>query len=227
MQPIIRRLFVSCWILILTAATASAHKPISIGGVFPTYDQALMMSEIDVSQVVYSPLSEANAQLWLVLQAEADTQLDVSLGVPVLERLTGYRPNLAVLAPGLPAIDLPFMLPANVGGIVLASAGTQVPRAFHEPFTGTNSWILIEDSIELPVAGLAYIVAWAPNDQADKLWVAIGQREQFGPADFVSFPAIIREVRAFHEAGPQDRGVLAALLFGGFTAAWLALLFAR
>ncbi|MBU1050515.1 hypothetical protein KKG90_10895 [Candidatus Bipolaricaulota bacterium] len=199
MHIIIRRLIAVGLILIAVSMTAAAHKPISIGGVFPTYDQALKMTNIDVSQVVYSPLNNANAQLWLVFQADEDSRLDVSLGVPVLDRLEGYRPNLAVLGPGLPGLDLGFETPENVGGVMFQSASAQLRREFYEPFTGTNSWILIEEAITLPEAGTYYVVAWPSGEQIDKLWVAIGKREEFGFSDFATFPRIVHDARAFHE----------------------------
>lgn len=190
--------------LLLTSISLStlAHKPISIGGTFSARDQALQMTDIDVSQVVYSPLSEADPQLWLTFEATAGTILDVSLGLPVLDRLTDYRPNLAVLGPGLPAVDLSVEVPSGAGGFVFDAAATE-PEFFHEPITGTDSWILIEEALALPETGTYYVVAWPSGDQIDKLWVAIGKREQFGLRDFASFPAVIRDARAFHEVGDQ------------------------
>jgi len=190
-------------LLICMVQPALAHKPASIGGTFPTMDEALRMEDIDVSQVVYSPLSAADPQLWLTFEATAGTTLDLSLGLPVLDRLADYRPNLAVLGPGLPPIELPIELPPNVGGVVFESATRGEPRHFHEHVTGTESWILIEDAVNLPETGTYYVVAFPPGDQVDKLWVAIGTREQFGLRDLLSFPSIIRDVRAFHEVSNQ------------------------
>ena len=196
----------SCrWTIVLAVLFLSAvhpafgHKPASIGGTFSTIDQALPMTDIDVSQVVYSPLTAADPQLWLTFEATAGFLLDVSLGIPVLDRLTDYRPTLAVLGPGLPQVDVPFDVPPGMGGIVFESAAAGEPRFFHEPVTGTESWILIKEAVALPETGTVYVVAWSPAATADKLWVAIGTRERFGLGDIVSFPAIIRDARAFHE----------------------------
>jgi hypothetical protein len=199
MAASLKGIFVLGLLLIFVSYSAFAHKPASIGGVFPTAQQALRMENIDVSQVVYSPLSEANPQLWLTFDATAGTTLDVSLGLPVLDRLADYRPNLAVLGPGLPAVDLPIDIPPDVGGTVFESATAGAPRFFHEPITGTDSWILLEDSVTLPETGTYYVVAYPSGTQVDKLWVAIGTREQFGLRDLLNFPAIVREARDFHE----------------------------
>ncbi len=214
-------------LLVAVSMPVFAHKPVSIGGIFPSFESALLVTDIDVSQVVYSPLSPSNPHLWLVLQASAGDRLDVSLGIPVLDRLGDYRPQLAVLGPGLPSIALDFATPDGVGGVVFQSAAIAAPRFFHEPFTGTDSWILLEDTVVLPETGTYYVVAWPAGEQTDKLWVAIGTREQFGWRDFLSFPAIIRDARAFHEVGdkPHALATLSKLVFLGLAAAligWLA-----
>ena len=226
-MPAMRRvLAMSLLVILYTAAAVHAHKPVSIGGAFSTFDQALEMTDIDVSQVAYVELTQTDRALWLVFAAAAKTRLDVSLGVPVIERLADYRPSLAVLGPGLPAIDLPFEMPSGVGGIIFDTAGEE-PRFFHEPFTGTDSWILLEGAVELPEEGTHYIVAWPPSEVVDKLWVAIGVREQFGLSDVLSLPAIIDDVREFHEVAPRasDGNTPGKLLFLVLTAAligWLA-----
>jgi len=202
MPVLLRVILVFGFLLICVSFAAFAHKPASIGGLFPTAGEALRMEDIDVSQVVYSPLSEADSQLWLTFEATAGTTLDVSLGLPVLDRLADDRPTLAVLGPGLPAIDLPIEVPPDIGGVVFESAA-RAPRFFHEHVTGTESWILIEDAVTLPETGTYYVVAFPSGDRVDKLWVAIGTREQFGLRDLLSFPSIIRDVRAFHEVSDQ------------------------
>lgn len=199
MPVLLRAMLLFGCLLIAISLSALAHKPVSIGGIYATIDQALPMKDIDVSQVVYSPLSEGQSQLWLTFDATAGTTLDVSLGIPVLDRLTDYRPQLAVLGPGLPPVDLPIDIPPETGGLVFESSTAGAARFFHEPVTGTESWIMIEEAVLLPETGTYYVVAWPSGNQIDKLWVAIGKREQFGFGDLLSFPAIIRDARAFHE----------------------------
>jgi len=214
------------FLLIWFSVPAFAHKPASIGGVFSTAGQALQMTQIDVSQVVYSPLSEDYPQLWLTFEATAGTTLDLSLGLPVLNRLMDYRPKLAVLGPGLPVVDLQFDAPSGTGGIVFDSAAREEPRFFHEHVTGTESWILIEETITLPETGIYYIVAFSSGEPIDKLWVAIGKREQFGLRDLFSFPAIIRDVRAFHEVTDEPHwartvGIVAFIALAVAVIAWV------
>ncbi len=226
MSTVRRSLAVGALAIVCVALAAAAHKPVSIGEVYPTFDRALWLEDIDVSLVAYSELTDTDRALWLAFDADAGTRLDLSLGVPVIDRLTGYRPSLAVVGPGLPLIELPFEAPLDVGGVAFETVGTE-PRFFHEPFTGTDSWILLEEAVNLPETGTYYVVAWPPGDTVGKLWVAIGLREQFGVSDVLSLPTIVRDVRAFHEENRRPSVVATAgkLLFLALAAgliAWLA-----
>ena len=209
-----RSLFVAGVLLLSTALPATAHRPLTIGGTFPSHDQALRVTDRDVSQVAYVELTDAAPALWLAFDAEAGTHVDVSLGVPVLDRLIAYRPNLALLGPGLPPLALPLESAPDLGGRLFESAARE-PRPFHEPFTGTASWIVFEESIELPESGTYYLVAWSPDEIVDKLWVAVGWREHYGLEDVLALPTILRDVRAFHEvpAGPSAIATAGKVLF--------------
>ena len=223
-MPLIRRFCVVGALGVLCfGLPVAAHKPVSIGGTHPTFDRALWMEDTDVSQVAYSELTETDRALWLAFEADVGTRLDLSLGVPVIDRLAGYRPGLAVLGPGLPPIELPLEAPPDVGGVAFDTAGTE-PRFFHEPFTGTDSWILLEEAVDLPESGTYYVVAWPPGETVGKLWVAIGLREQFGLRDVLSLPTVVRDVRAFHEVnrGPSAIATAGKLLFLALAAALIA-----
>ncbi|UCD27978.1 MAG: hypothetical protein JSV03_12870, partial [Planctomycetota bacterium] len=138
-------------------------------------------------------------QLWLTFEARSGQEVFLQLGVPAIERLQDFRPALALLGPSLPAVDLPFTVPEGLGGIVLAPGAEVEPEFFHEPFTGTDSWILGEIQTVLSESGRYYAVAYVPNGQTGKLWVAPGRQEVFGLADIFSLPTIINQVREFHE----------------------------
>jgi hypothetical protein len=192
-------------LLILGAATpALAHKPIEIGAVSPSQSTALRLEAVDVSQVVYAELTPGHPQLWLTFDAAAGFDLSISLGVPA-GRGAGYRPSLFLLGPGLPNLDLPFSPPVGYGGLAVVSAATAAATPFHEPFTGTDSWILVERTLRLPASGTYYLVVMSADASYGKLWVAVGTREAFSWKDIVSLPATVRDVRSFHEV-PASRG---------------------
>ncbi|MDD5264135.1 MAG: hypothetical protein PHU43_04770 [Candidatus Bipolaricaulis sp.] len=193
-------------LLILGAAAtlALAHKPIEIGAVSPSQTAALRLEAVDVSQVVYAELMPDHAQLWLTFDAAAGFALSMSLGVPA-GRGAGYRPSLFLLGPGMPDLDLPFSPPDGYGGLAVVSAATATATPFHEPVTGTDSWILVERTLRLPASGTYYLVATSAAGSSGKLWVAVGTREAFSWKDIASLPATVRDVRSFHEV-PTSRG---------------------
>ena len=212
-------------VILLVGLSVWAHKPLSSDGAYSDADHALWVEEIDVSQVVYYALTHDNQQLWLAFEKEAEQDLFVSLGVPVIDRLKGFRPALLVLGPGLPEIALPFEIPEGFGGLLFETGTVAQPEKFREPFTGTDSWVLLEDTVALPGSGKHYVVAYSPLGEPGKLWVAIGTKEAFGLRDVVELPATIGRVRAFHEVGGQPRWLqvasVAGLVLVGLAFWWL------
>jgi len=194
------------------AAPAAAHKPIFSDGTAVSPETALRVDDVSISYVIYHEVTEPGRPLWIVFEAAAGQRAYWSLGVPVLEGSQSLRPALALLGPGLPAIELPFAVPEGLGGILLQRPEGQEPEFFHEPFTGTDSWIQGEIEPELPQAGTYYAVAWLPDGATGKLWVAPGRREVFGLADLAGLPATIERVRAFHELGAASYPCFLAFL---------------
>ncbi len=188
-----------------------AHKPIAIGETYPSRDEAVQVTNMDVSQVIYTEISPESPQSWIFVETEGAFDLYVSLGIPWIERLTGFRPGVVIIGPGLPPIDLPGLLeiPNGSGAVFLRTVSIPAPEIFHEPFTGTDSWILLQQTVNLPQAGRYDIVALSSSDdettkpESGKLWIAVGRREQFGVRDILSLPSVIRDVRAFHELPPR------------------------
>lgn len=183
--------------------TASAHKP-SFSGDYDTPGEAWPVPDPDISIVLYQEITCDLEQLWMTFDGEAGFPLYIQLGVPVIDRLSDYRPSVALIAPGLPEpdTDLPFELPDGTGIQVFDTDNVDVPGDFYEPFTQTESWILVEETIELPESGQGWLVAWDPDRQTGKLWVATGTVEDFSdvdPAEFIEWGAIVQD---FHEVDP-------------------------
>lgn len=195
---------------IASASPASAHKPSFSNGQYGSPDRAYPVQNIDHSIVVYHEITCNDRQLWLRFSAaEPGKGLFVQLGVPKIDRLERYRPTLAVVAPGLPPPQgqLPFAIPAGMGVEVL---NAEMARVFSEPFTGTDSWVVVERTLSLPSAGSGYVVAWDPEARPGKLWVAVGEKETFGLADLFRFAGWRASARDFHELGGAPAGGPAA-----------------
>jgi hypothetical protein len=192
------------------------HRPIEADQAPDRPGRALFIEHPDYSQVYYGALEAERPQVWFRFEGRENQELYISLGVPVIERLEGYRPRVALIGPGIgdPAsgagglpFELPDRLPGEEAGSPPASRGVEVytgrgaPRYFHEHFTGTDSWIHIEVTRRLPRSGTYYLVAYTPaNPQpGDKLWLSVGTKERFKLADLFTFSRWKRQIRAFHE----------------------------
>jgi len=198
-------------VIVAVSLGALAHKPIAVGETYPTRDVAVQVFDPDVSQVIYTEIAPEAPSSWIFVETAGPFDLYVSLGVPAIDRLVDFRPSLAIVGPGLPEINLPgtFAMPGGSGAVLLGTTAISEPEAFFEPFTGTESWILLQQTVHLPEAGRYDIVALSGSDAADagsqfgKLWMAIGTREKFGVRDIVSLPSVVRDVRVFHEMPPR------------------------
>jgi hypothetical protein len=182
------------------AQVASAHLPILDDGTAVDAEHALVISDIGLSQVVYHEVKAPVQPLWIAFDAVAGQELYFNPGVPALDRLKDYRPAFALVGPGLPAATLPFAIPGGDGAEVYPTTDITDPEFFHEPFSGTDSWILFKKTVTLPQSGRYYLVGYVPSGQPGKFWVAIGKREEFGPGAIATLPQEIARVRAFHEA---------------------------
>ena len=183
--------------LYLTILTALAHKP-SFGDSYISEESAYPVSDPNISIVVYQELTCENPELWLAFDAPDDFELYVQLGVPVVEWLDGYQPTVAVVAEGLPAADtLPFSIPDGMGAVIYEAADT--PDTFYEPFTQTESWVWVEERLQ--VSGKGYIVGWHPADFTGKIWLATGEVEDFSDVEIADFIYWTEAVNNFHETG--------------------------
>jgi len=178
---------------------ADAHKPRFTEGRGKSPDQAIWVKNVKISQVYYHQVTPETSQVWLNFNADKGQKLFVQLGVPVLDRLRCYRPAVAIVGPCLPESKLPFPVPEKMGAMEFRTENVTEPRFFHEPFTDTDSWILLEKTVTLPSKGNYYLVAYVPSGQPGKLWVAVGKREAFGLGDWLKFNETKKRVRAFHE----------------------------
>jgi len=95
-------------------------------------------------------------------------------------------------------------------GIVWAGGPAEEGRFFHEVFTGTDSWILVDERAEMVAEGRHAVVAFVPTGEPGKLWLALGDREEFGAADLARFHGWRVAVRRFHEAATS--GTLLGML---------------
>lgn len=189
--------------LLLITVAASAHQPdfSDDESDWSSWETADELGDPDVSIVRYREVTCEAPELWLTFDAEPEYEVFLQLGVPEIERLAAYRPAIAILAPGLPAADLPFPTPEGVGARVFEAASAGSPATFYEPFTQTSSWVWVEETVTLPEGGPAWVVAWHPERVTGKLWVAVGTVEDFSDVDVAEAASWGELVNDFHETG--------------------------
>ena len=197
-------------LMIALAPAASAHRLVVNDGSHVDADSALVVTEPDVSQLILHEVTLGNQEVWLTFQGYAGDSVYLQLGVPVTEALTAYQPAIALIGPGLPAADLPFAIPSGAGAVTFEAADFE-PEFFSEPFTGTESWIYVEETVPLSADGEYFIVGYHPDSAAGKLWVAFGKEEVFGVPDILAYPDTLRAVRAFHEVSDEPLGIIPRL----------------
>jgi hypothetical protein len=195
---------VNMFTVLMGITVAMAHKPSFSTGEYSAPEDAFWVADPEVSIVLYHEVSCSEPQLWMQLWLDPALPLYLQVGVPVIDRLADYRPSVAVLGPGLPELELPFDVPDGLGGILIETDGVDEPGDFYEPFSQTDSWILYEDTLTLPEAGLGYIVAWDPEETTGKMWVATGTREDFTSEDYEQMGAWLDQTAAFHESGEYE-----------------------
>gem|GEM_PF-1297299 len=180
---------------------AQAHKPSYTQGGHGTVDEAFPVADPDVSIVLYHQVTCDSPYLWMAFPIRPPYDLFVQLGVPEIDRLSDYRPSMAILAPGLPEAPggLPFDVPEGYGALVIDTDDVTEPEPFFEPFTQSSSWIVHEETYTLDEEATGYIVAWHPERETGKLWVAVGTVEQFGPDDAGNFEDWFVNTQTFHE----------------------------
>ncbi|MCL4694956.1 MAG: hypothetical protein KJ060_20890 [Candidatus Hydrogenedentes bacterium] len=200
---------VSALVLFL-APQVLAHRLVENDGTHVDAASALAVVEPGVSQLILHEVSENNQEVWLTFGGTAGDSVYLQLGVPVIENLSGYLPAVALVGPGLPSATVPFDLPNGTGALTFESSSSEV-EFFSEPFTGTESWIYVEEDVTLPSTGTYYIVGYHPEDAAGKLWVAFGREEQFGISDILAYPKTLRTVRSFHEVSDEPLGIIPRL----------------
>lgn len=181
-----------------------AHLPFFSDGSEVDADHASVIADVDLSQVVYHEVTSPGQLLWLAFDAAAGQEFYFNIGVPAIERPKAYRPAVALIGPGLPAAHLPFPIPAGLGATVFTTDSVTEPEFFHEPFSGTDSWILTKQTVPLATAGRYYAVGYVPSGQVGKFWVAIGKREQFGLEDILKLTGDLPRVRAYHESSATE-----------------------
>jgi len=154
-------------LLLLAPPAAFAHRLVPDDGTHTTEDNAIFLDDPGLSQVVYHEVTTESNAIWIAFDAAAGDSLYWQLGIPAIAGLEDYRPTVALIGPGLPAITWPYATPEGMGGVILDTEGMDAER-FDEHFTGTVDWIIHGEDRVLTQAGRYYLVGYHPDGTAGK-----------------------------------------------------------
>lgn len=197
------RVIIPVLAVVLTISPAAyAHRPIIAGSRAPDPESAPRISDPSVSRVLYFELTDQSPVQWLVIENDRPREIPVLLGVPVGKDVGVSNPVLTLFGEGLDdGRDTPQMIEpprgASTGSLTLSRTGD--PRDFYEPITGTESLILVDTQLRLPVTGTYFGAVTDAGGGGGKVWVGIGRREGFTWRDVGRLPGWIRDVRRFHQ----------------------------
>ena len=201
-----RRIVVAVVVMFFVVSVhAFAHVLLRAATPPSSWSGAVSVRDPGVSQVFYGRVGLGRVRVWFRFEGKAGDRLPFTVGVPYIKRLEGFRPSAAIIGSGLPPPPGTVGAPPGLGARIFTPR--EKAHAFHEEFTGTTSWIVIEEEYTLPAEKRWYLLAFADDaiPSHDKIWLVIGTREAFGLADILSLFSVRRFVRDFHELGRSRR----------------------
>jgi hypothetical protein len=180
--------------VLFTGTVALAHSPIFLR----PGQEAAPITDAEKSWAIYGRLAPGTAYDTIPVDAREGEKLKLQLLVPKREDLAQYRPRVVLVGPGLSGTlppGAPVSPGAGEGALVLPEPAA--PSEFYEPFTQTQYWTYGETAGTFPATGRYRIVVYDPAGKGGAYTVALGEREDFGPADLVNFPATWLKVKTW------------------------------
>ena len=201
-------------LVMITLATppASAHRP-EDGSKTGITD----IADPNISYAYYREFEQPSDFHLYRFEAQAGQFFHAGINIPQLPGLENYQVSLALIGPGLPALDAGALSTAaehavseleqpeseGIGHqpealtlpdeIDLAQLGGLVLPGqdngqFFEAFTQTRYWTRQELDIDLPLEGVYYLVVWNPSAETGKYVLDSGTREAFAASDLLRMP---------------------------------------
>lgn len=200
--------------LLSTLTNTGAHRSlpsgITCGSQFSSADTALVIPNSEISWANYGIYTCEHPVMWYEVQSDEQQQLKFTVTVPVIDRFENARMSVAIIGPGLEALQDDDSLPDSVkqyaidmgmGAMIYNSPQDQSscdhltsPEMisevtvkdrrchFYEPFGGSNLWVILDDIITLPEAATYKIAVFEESGSTAKASFACCD----WPEDFVS-----------------------------------------
>lgn len=168
-------------ILVTTlAAPALAHQPFfEEEDIKP--DSPWAINDPTISTAVYATLESETDVDYFTFEGQAGQSILLAMTIPQIEGQEDFAPTMALLASGLPTIDLPNRVarPDDAGAMLLPPPPGPAPT-FFEPFSRTYYWDRQESRVTLPAAGSYLVAVWHDTGQMGRYVFVIGDKEELG-----------------------------------------------
>lgn len=181
------------------AAVAFAHTPLFPGrqGTAPVRVRAAI-EDPEQSWAIYGRLGPGQTDV-VPIRAARGQSLHLEVLVPRRTDLAGFRPQVVLIGPGLPAGSAGGQAeaerPGGQGFLTVPTAQTGEP--FYEPFTQTAYWVLGSVDSTFPVDGTYRLVISDPGGRGGLYTVALGRRERFSVTDLLTLPLTWARIRVW------------------------------
>ncbi|MFN2363552.1 MAG: hypothetical protein ABR596_04570 [Halarsenatibacteraceae bacterium] len=193
-----------------------AHVPLDTSKSAAKEDP-IFVEDHQISWAAYNQLETAEDVDFYSFKAEQGEEIYFSMVIPVIDRYQNFKPDLALIGPGLENdyagydpnyINSSLKLAADEG-IIIVRDDNDDPDTFFEPFTRTSYWRRQKFLTAAPAAGTYYLAVFSGEKDRGKYTLAIGRKEVWGLKDLIRMPKIWWDTRIFVEKESSTYLILA------------------
>ncbi len=193
------------------AFPAYAHKPLDAEN-NDTLENSLEIPSHRISWVIYKELQAGNVNYYK-FNANTGDRFYAEIDIPKIDRLLDFSPSIILVGRGLDKnlvkgqdiavteIEVPVSLPEqDMDALAIDYVGIMPSREFYEQFSQTTFWQRQKIVIDSMPASSTYYLMVTSEKQNGKYALAIGEIEEFSPAEFVTvLPAAWFQIKLFFE----------------------------
>src|SRR3712207_1427204 len=179
------------------AIPAYAHKPLGAEN-NNTPENSLEIPNHRISWVIYKELHAGNVNYYK-FNANTGDRFYAEMDIPKIYRLLNFSPSIILVGKGLDKnlvkgqdiavtqIEVPVSLPEqDMDALAIDYVGIMPSREFYEQFSQTTFWQRQKIVIDSMPASSTYYLIVISEKQNGKYALAIGEIEEFSPAEFVT-----------------------------------------
>ncbi|MFC1601156.1 CIA30 family protein [Candidatus Sumerlaeota bacterium] len=180
-------------------AQAWAHVPYIEVEDFTTTSSFVCLSA-EQSIAVYSWLESSSDADYYRVHITTPTLLYAGVIVPVFDQYSEFRPQFAVVGPGLPPAtkSIPIETEPQSGVLLLQDDGKKPRKQFYEPF-GNKSYYQGPEVSTLLQAGEYTLVYWDPEGRIGDYVAIVGKREVWNAKDILRASMVTPMIRRGEE----------------------------